>query len=139
LLCDTCTGREGFSRVRLVSAIAVLVCALAFLPGRVGMAQEACVEPPEPAPVDGAQLNENQMRAAAAAARGFIAESDVYQSCLANTLDAAKTQATADGKPLDPTLEPTVKAKADANQKVKERVGAQINAAIGAYKQSHLK
>ena len=29
--------------------------------------------------------------------------------------------------------------KADANQKVKERVGAQINAAIGAYKQSHLK
>lgn len=103
------------------------------------MAQEACVEPSAPAPVDGAQLNENQMRAAAASAREFIAQSDVYQSCLATTLEAAKTQATADGKPLDPTLESTAKAKADANQKAKEKVGAQINTAIGAYKQAHLK
>jgi hypothetical protein len=127
--------------VRLNYAIAALVCALAFLPGQAGMAQDACVEPSEPAPVDGAQLSENQMRAAAAAARSFIAQSDVYQVCLANTLDAAKTQAGADGKPLDPMLESTLKAKAEANQKVKEKVGAEINAAIGVYKQkqSHLK
>lgn len=125
--------------MRLVSAIAVLVCALGFLPGRAGLAQEACVEPPEPAPVDGAQLNENQMRAAAAAARGFIAQSDVYQTCLASTLDAAKTQATADGKPLDPAVETTIRVKADANQKAKEKVGGEINTAIGAYKQAHLK
>ena len=90
-------------------------------------------------PVDGAQVSEQQMRAAADAARSFIAQSDVYQACLADTLAAAKTQATADGKPLDPSLETAVKVKADANQKVKERVGVEINTAIDVYKQTHLK
>jgi hypothetical protein len=102
------------------------------------MAQEACVEPPAPAPVDGAQVNEEQMRAAMAAARNFIAQSDVYQACLASTVDAAKTQATADGKPLDPAVESTAKAKADANQKLKERVGVEINTAISVYKKTRL-
>jgi len=79
------------------------------------------------------------MRAAAAAARSFIAQSDVYQSCLANVLDAARTQAAADGKPLDPSLEGSLKARTDANQKVKEKVGIEINTAIGVYKKTHLK
>jgi hypothetical protein len=88
--------------------------------------------------VDGAQVNEEQMRAAMAAARNFIAQSDVYQACLASTVDAAKTQATADGKPLDPAVESTAKAKADANQKLKERVGVEINTAISVYKKTRL-
>jgi hypothetical protein len=124
--------------VRPALAVAILICGFAFLPGRAGMAQEACVEPPAPAPVDGAQVNEEQMRAAMAAARNFIAQSDVYQACLASTVDAAKTQATADGKPLDPAVESTAKAKADANQKVKERVGVEINTAISVYKKTRL-
>ena len=89
--------------------------------------------------MDGAQVSEEQMRAAADAARNFIAQSDVYQACLTDMLDAAKTQATADGKPLDPSLETALKAKADANQRVKEKVGVEINTAIGVYKQTHLK
>jgi hypothetical protein len=119
--------------------MAILACAFALAPGSTGVAQDACVEPAQPAPVDGAQVSEDQMRAAAAGARNFIAQSDVYQACLANVLDAAKTQASADGQPLDPNLEVTIKAKADANQKVKERVGIEINTAISVYKQTHLK
>jgi hypothetical protein len=125
--------------VRSTLAVAILVCGIALLSGRAGLAQEVCVEPQEPAPIDGAQVSENQMRAAAAAARSFIAQSDVYQACLANAVDAARTQATADGKPLDPALEGDAKTKADANQKVKERVGAEINTALSVYKQTHLK
>jgi hypothetical protein len=125
--------------VRSAFAVAILVCGFAFLPGRDGVAQEACVEPEVPMPVDGAQVSEGQMRDAAAAARSFIAQSDVYQACLANAVDAAKTQAAADGKPLDPAIESDAKAKADANQKVKERVGVEINTAISVYKQTHLK
>ena len=125
--------------MRSAYVIAVLACAFALAPGSAGIAQDACAEPPEPAPVDGAQVSEDQMRAAAAAARDFIAQSDVYQACLANQLQAAKTQAGADGQPLDPALEGALRAKADANQKVKERVGVEINTAIGVYKQTHLK
>lgn len=126
-------------RVRSAFGMAILACAFALARGSAGVAQDACVVPAQPAPVDGAQVSEDQMRAAAAAARNFIAQSDVYQACLANVLDAAKTQASADGQPLDPNLEATIKAKADANQKVKERVGIEINTAISVYKQTHLK
>ncbi|HUE65661.1 MAG TPA: hypothetical protein VMO78_14905 [Rhizomicrobium sp.] len=125
--------------MRSAIAIAVMACILALAPGRTGIAQGACAEPPVPAPVDGAQLSEQQMRAAADAARNFIAQSDVYQACLASALDAAKTQASAGGKALDPGLETGLRAKADANQKVKEKVGVEINTAIGVYKQTHLK
>jgi len=120
------------------SALAVAICGFALLSGRA-LAQEACPQPQEPAPIDGAQVSEDQMRAAAGAARSFIAQSDVYQACLANVVDAARTQAAADGKPLDPALESDAKARADANQKVKERVGAEINIAISVYKKTHLK
>jgi hypothetical protein len=125
--------------VRPAFAIAILVCGFALLPLQAGLAQEACVEPQEPAPVDGAQVSEDQMRNAAAAARNFMAQSDVYQACLANALDAAKTQAAADGRPVDPALETDTRARADANQKVREKVGVEINTAISVYKQTHLK
>jgi hypothetical protein len=125
--------------VRTAPIVVALIIGLALLPCTRGLAQDSCAEPQEPAPVDGAQASEDQMRAAADAARGFIAQSDVYQACLANQLNAAKAQATADGKPLDPTLEGQIKAKTDANQKLKEKVGLEINTAIGVYKQFHLK
>ena len=125
--------------MRSAFAVAILVCGFALLSGKAGMAQDACVEPATPAPVDGAQVSEDQMRVAAGAARNFIAQSDVFQACLANSFDAAKTQAAADGKPVDPALEGTLKARADANQKLKEKVGVEINMAISVYKKTHLK
>jgi hypothetical protein len=117
----------------------IMACAFALAPDWTGLAEDACPEPPAPAPVDGAQVSEDQMRAAAAAARDFIAQSDVYQVCLANAVDAARTQAAADGKSFDQAVEIAARARADANQKVKERVGAEINTAISIYKQTHLK
>lgn len=119
--------------------VAALVFGYAMLPGTSGLAQDACVEPAQPAPVDGAQASEDQMRAAADAARSFIAQSDVYQACLNNQLGAARALAAADGKTLDPSLESQIRAKIDANQKLREKVGVEINTAIGIYKQTHLK
>jgi hypothetical protein len=115
-----------------------LLCMTALLPdGPAASAQEGCAEPAMPAPVNGSAVSEDQMRAAAAAARGFIAQSDVYQACLTGQLEAARTQANADGKPLDPGTESAIKIKVSANQKAKEKVGADINSAIGVYKKSH--
>ena len=125
--------------MRSAFAMAMMASFLALASGSTGTAQEACAEPQVPAPVDGTQASEEQMRAAAAAARDFIALSNVYQVCLANAFDAARTQAAADGKPLDPSLETTLKSKTDANDKVKQKVGTEINLAIGVYKQTHLK
>lgn len=125
--------------MRRVFVVATFICCFALLPGKAGVAQEACVEPQEPAPVDGAQVSEDQMRAAAAAARSFIAQSDVYQACLTNEVDAVRTQAMADGRQPDPMVESDAKAKAEASQKAKERVGVEINTAISIYKQTHLK
>ena len=119
--------------------MAIMACAFALASGGAGIAQDGCAEPPEPAPVDGMQASEQQMRAAADAARNFIAQSDVYQACLADALDAARAQAAADGKSLDPSLQTALRAKAEANQRVKEKVGVEINTAMDVYKQTHLK
>ena len=69
-------------------------------------------------------------QAAVSAAKGFMAESEVYQNCLIGALDAAKTQAGADGQPLDPALESQMRLRLAANQKTKEKVGTEINTAI---------
>ena len=46
-----------------------------------------------PRSVDGANVNADQLRAAVAVGKDFLAQSDVYQNCLVGELDAAKTQA----------------------------------------------
>lgn len=101
------------------------------------LAQSACTEPAAPAAVDGTTATADQIRAAIAAAKGFIAQSDVYQECLGKEVEAAKAQAAADKKPFDQSIADTAMAKADANQKEKEKVGADINASIGVYKKAH--
>jgi hypothetical protein len=103
------------------------------------LAEPSCTEPPMPPPIDGTNVKPDQLRAAVAAAKGFIAESDVYQNCLIGELDAAKTQASTEGRPLDPTMESQTRLKLAANQKIKEKVGTEINMAIDTYKKTHLK
>ena len=100
-------------------------------------AQPNCAEPPMPPRVDGGHVNSDQLRAAVAAAKGFLAESDLYQSCLMGELDAAKTQAGAEGHPLDPALESQMRLRLAANQRTKEKVGVEINTAIAVYKRTH--
>lgn len=120
--------------MRILLSIMILLCA-----GAPALAQPACTEPPMPAPVDGSNVNPDQLRAAVTAAKGFIAESDVYQNCLISELDAAKTQASTEGHPLDPTVESQTRLKLAANQKTKEKVGIEINTAIDVFKKTHVK
>ena len=120
--------------MRILLFLTVLLCA-----GAPALAQPACTEPPMPAPVNGTNVNPDQLRAAVTAAKGFIAESDVYQNCLISELDAAKTQAGTEGHPLDPTVESQTRLKLAAIQKTKEKVGTEINTAIDVYKKTHLK
>jgi hypothetical protein len=103
------------------------------------LAQPICTEPQMPPPVDGAHVNSDQLRAAVTAAKGYIALSDLYQSCLIGELDAARTQAGADGHPLDPGMESQTRLHLATNQKTKEKVGTEINTAIDVYKKTHMK
>jgi hypothetical protein len=118
--------------MRILLSVATLLCAT--IPA---LAQPGCTEPPKPPPVDGTSVKPDQLRAAVAAARGFIAQSDVYQSCLLSELDAAKTQASAEGRVLDPVVESQTRVRLATNQKTKEKVGTEINTAIDVYKKTH--
>jgi hypothetical protein len=120
--------------VRIWLSIMVLLCA-----GAPALAQPACTEPPMPPAVDGTNVKPDQLRAAMSAAKSFIAESDVYQNCLISELDAAKTQASTEGHPLDPTVESQTRLKLAANQKTKEKVGTEINIAIDVFKKTQVK
>jgi len=105
--------------------------------GSGAFAQSLCVEPPMPLPADGGAMTADQMRAAMADARNFIAQSGVYQECLVNEVEAAKTQATAAGQPFDPAIETGARAKVEASQKAQEKAGAAANGAMAAYKNAH--
>jgi hypothetical protein len=117
----------------------LLFTAISLYAGAPALAQPVCTEPPLPPPVDGTNVKPDQLRAAVAAAKGFIAESDVYQNCLMGELDAAKTQAGTEGHPLDPTVESQTRLRLAANQKTKEKVGTEINIAIDVFKKTHVK
>ncbi len=88
-------------------------------------------------PVDGSAVTADQLRAAMADARNFIAQSDIYQACLTNEVDAARTQAAADGRPFDPAIDADAKASIAASQKAKDKVSADISTAVTTYKQTH--
>jgi len=110
----------------------------AFLLGvQPAMGQSLCTEPVMPVPLDGAAATADQMRAAMADARGFIAQSGVFQDCLSKEVEDAKSQAVAANQPFEPSLEANVRARMDANKKQQERVGATLDSAMAAYKNAH--
>jgi hypothetical protein len=119
-------------RVRFVVLIAALLLGAA-----PAMAQDLCVEPVMPMPVDGAAATADQMRTALADARNFIAQSGLYQECLTREVEAAKAQAAAAGQPFEPTIETSARAKLDASLKAQERVGAMTNNAMASFKNTH--
>ncbi len=91
-----------------------------------------CVAPVPPAPVDGATATDEQLRIAMSQAREYIAQSDIYQSCVGSEL-----QATDLTNISFKSLEASVKARVAANQAMKEKVGAAANAAVQANKLAH--
>jgi hypothetical protein len=112
----------------------ILIIAALLACASPALAQSLCAEPPMPAPVDGAALNADQMRAAMADARNYISQAGVYQDCLLKEVEAAKTQAGAGGQAFDPALEASARAKVDASKKAQEKAGAAANSAMAAYK-----
>jgi hypothetical protein len=99
----------------------------------------SCSEPYPPAAIDGSTATEDQLKAAVKDVKSFIADSDVYQSCLLSDLAQQKREAakSKDKTPLDPSIVAGVDAKLKSNQALKEKVGAEYNAAVQAYKAKH--
>lgn len=96
-----------------------------------------CVESQMPAFVDGNAASADQMRAALADARAFIAQSGIYQDCVRQDLALARAQAAAEGKTVDPAAEVAAKARIAASQQAQDRVGQASNAALTTYKMVH--
>ncbi len=108
----------------------------ALLGATPALAQNAvCVEPALPGMVDGNTVTHDQMVASIAATKDFVAKSDVYQSCIADDLEAKKAAATKAGTPFDNQVQEVAMAKVAANQQAKDKLVADTNAQIGVYKQ----
>ena len=120
--------------MRLSLGFALILLAGGIAPA---MAQDNCQAPIAPAAPDGRTSTQAQMVAAAGDARNFIAQSDVYQTCLADYVKAQKEQAAKDKTPFDKFIESDTMKKINDNQAEKVRVGADINGAIAAFKASH--
>lgn len=111
---------------KFVIAAAVLIGTAA-----PALAQSACTAPAQPTPVDGATATKDQMVAYHAAVTGYISQSDVYQKCLQDDMDAQtaaakKTNTTADLKPDT--------AAATDSQNSKVAVAAKYQEVLAAYK-----
>jgi hypothetical protein len=90
-----------------------------------------------PAQIDGSVASADQLRAAMAQARAFIAESSVYQDCLLQEVEAAKTQAAATGQAFDPVIDIHARNKIAASKKAQDQVGTAIDGSVSAYKLVH--
>lgn len=101
------------------------------------LAQGNCLEPVMPAQVDGSVATADQLRAAMAEARSFIAQASLYQDCLLQEVDAAKTQAMATGQPFEPMIETSARYKIASSQKAQDKVGNAIDGSVSAYKLVH--
>ena len=100
--------------MRVILTLAVL------LAGAVSAAaQTTCTEPPAPPPIDGAQANADQLRAAMAQTRDYIAQSQMYQACLQQSPD------------------PDARMRIAASQRTQEMVSRSVNTAVDTYKRAH--
>jgi hypothetical protein len=96
-----------------------------------------CQLPIPPVAPNGRTISQQDLSAAVSDAKNFIAQSDVYQQCLLDYVQAQKKQATEDKKPFDSYIETSTQKKIDDNQKTKIRVGSEINTAVSDFKMAH--
>ena len=101
------------------------------------IAQPVCVEPIPPAAPDPRKATPQQMHDAVNDAKAFISQSDVYQLCLANYIQAQRDEAVKEKTPFDAAMAANLQKKIDSNQAAKIRTGAEINDAVSAYKLAH--
>jgi hypothetical protein len=100
-------------------------------------AQPVCVEPIPPAAPDPRKATAQQMHDALNDAKNFISQSDVYQLCLVNYIQAQKDEAAKEKTPFDVAMAASLQKKIEGNQAAKVRTGAEINDAMTAYKMAH--
>ena len=93
-------------------------------------AESVCVEPSPPAPINGATATLDQMHAAVAAAKQYLADSDLFQNCLVNEVSATDIKQDA---AKEAALQKELDKRTLANQARKESVGTAINTAIADY------
>ncbi|HEV7959937.1 MAG TPA: hypothetical protein VGP01_02820 [Rhizomicrobium sp.] len=120
--------------MRFISGLAFILLIGGGLPAA---AQSDCQMPIAPAAPDGKTSTQAQLMAAAGDARSFIAQSDVYQQCLADYVKAQRDLAIKNKTPFDNSIQTDALKKISENQDEKVKVGGDINAAIGAFKASH--
>jgi len=118
---------------RLIFLAAAFVLAL---PAPVG-AQSVCVAPTAPAPINGATASQEEVLAAVRDAKAFIAQAELYQTCLAQEVEDARARAAAENRPFDQQIARVFGSMTDQSQKLKEKVGAEANGAVDAYKRAH--
>jgi hypothetical protein len=102
------------------------------LPAAV-QAQSVCVAPTAPDPINGAIASQEEVLAAMRDAKEFIAQSELYQTCLAQEMEDARAHAAAENRPVDLQIARLI----GQSQKLKEKVGAEANSAVDAYKKAH--
>lgn len=97
----------------------------------------ACVAPTAPTVPDGAAASLDEMKAAGAAVKDFIAASDAFQQCEVDGVTAARAAAKAAKAKFDNDLAEQSQARISANQKDKEAAGGAFAAARKAYLAAH--
>ncbi len=101
------------------------------------LAQDACKAPTAPSSIDGSTATLDQVRAYAGLVKAFIADSDVYQSCIGDYVAAQKAAADKDKKPVDAALIQAEGDKVTANQASKQAAGDAYGVVVAAYKKAH--
>jgi hypothetical protein len=96
-----------------------------------------CQPPIAPVAPNGHTISQQDLSAAVSDAKNYIAQSDVYQQCMLDSVQAQKKQAVEDKKPFDSYIETSTQKKIDDNQKTKIRVGSEINTAVSDFKMAH--
>ncbi len=93
-----------------------------------------CIEPAPPKIASGSTAAQADVAASITQVRAFIAQSDVYQTCIAADLEAKK-QAATPAVPFDSQLQQVALAKVAANQAAKDQAAKDMNTQIAAFKQ----
>jgi len=101
------------------------------------IAQGVCTAPAPPPPLNGAEANAEQLRAAIADARNFIGQANIYENCLKDEVEADHANAAANRTPTDPAADRQVETQIVANRQLKDKVSSDVAAAMDAYKKAH--
>ncbi len=119
--------------------IGVVLALLTVAGAAPAFAQSNCTPPIAPVAPDGRTASQQQMVAAVGDAKNFIAQSDVYQQCLLDYIQAQKDLATKNKTAFDDSIAADANKKISQNQAEKQRTGNDINAAVNLYKTTHPK